>query len=1092
MKNFLSEDDIEIAVVKELSAQELPWRTINCYTADAEDLNDRSGRSDKSDVVFRDILRKKLDELNPGIPEKAIDQAEHELSKGRRAMTTMNANIEIYKYIREGVPVSYENEQGKEEHGFVKVIDFDKPTNNDFLAVQQLWIKGEICFRRPDVILYINGLPLVLVELKNNNVSVRNAYKDNLTTYKQELPQLFWYNAVTLLSNAKETKVGSFTATWEHFGEWLRIDDEKERPNKKEIRKSNNSLRYTLNGLCTQPKLLDYIENFVLYNNTAFKVTAKNHQFIGVNKAIDAFDDREDREGKLGVFWHTQGSGKSYSMVFFARKIFRKFSGNFTFLIITDRDDLDTQIYRNFLNMGACHKADTSRPKNSKELREVLATNKRYIFTLIQKFRYDKGKKYPLISERDDIIVIVDEAHRTQYASLAENLRTGLPNAQFIAFTGTPLLGKERKTYKWFGDYISEYNFAQAIEDGATVPLYYDKRLPELQITNDELNEDLAEILEEENLDEKQQQKLEDKYATTMEVITRDDRLDTIAHDIAYHFPRRGYLGKGMVICVDKYTTVKMYDKVKKNITEQLKALRKELQQVTDENERTELKRIIDYLNWMDMAVIISEDADEKDKFKEKGLNIQFHRERMNELDENGKNVEDNFKDPEHKLQLVFVCAMWLTGFDAPTVSTLYLDKPMKNHTLMQTIARANRVAPGKRNGLIVDYFNVFRNIKRALTDYGQGEEADPTQNPEGQDPVEDKSQLLVLLDEAVASVRKFCLEHEVDLDKVLASGETFSKLELFDDYADILLAKDELRKEFYVYDNTCYGLYEACRPDILKMRDKYQVVEVVHYLRGVIDNHIGKANIERAEQRISELLDQSVLTNEESSNIAKDSWVPQNEYKIKGYKKEINLAAFDIDKLREQFPKKNHKNIEIADLRAFIEDKLEKMLEQNVTRASFIERFQAIIDRYNAGSKDNPDGGFGVGAEDIYNELLDFVNKLKEEDQRHIELGLTEDELELFDLIRRDKLTKEQEHDVKNAAKHLLKRLREEQPKVLVQDWFKDSETKEKVKGAIEEVLDKDLPQIPYGRKEFAEASNKIFDHVYVQASLGRGWVAA
>jgi type I restriction enzyme R subunit len=1080
MKNFLSEDDIEIAVLKELCSQELSWRELNCYTADADDLNDKSGREDKSEVVFRDILRKKLQQLNPGMPERAIEIAEQEIAKGRRAMTLMNANIEVYKLIREGVPVSYDNEQGKEEHGFVKVIDFDTPENNDFLAVQQLWIKGEIGYRRPDVILYVNGLPLVLIELKNNNVSVKNAYTDNLANYKKELPQLFWYNAVTLLSNGKETRVGSFTATWEHFGEWLRIDDEKERPDKKEIRKNSNSLKYTVNGLCTQPKLLDYIENFVLYNNTAFKVTAKNHQFLGVNKAIDAFSDRKEREGKLGVFWHTQGSGKSFSMVFFARKIFRKFEGNFTFLVITDREDLDTQIYRNFLNMGACQKADTSRPKNSKELREVLATNKRYIFTLIQKFRYDKGKKYPLISERDDIVVIVDEAHRTQYASLAENLRTGLPNAQFIAFTGTPLLGKEKKTNAWFGKYISEYNFAQAIDDGATVPLYYDKRLPELQVANDELDEDLAEILEEENLDERQQQKLEDKFATTMEVITRDDRLETIAEDIANHFPRRGYLGKGMVICVDKYTTVKMYDKVKKYITEQLKALRKEHKLTLDEQEKAELKRIINYLSRMEMAVIISEDADEKDKFKEKGLNIQFHRDRMNELDENGRNVEDNFKDPDHPLQMVFVCAMWLTGFDAPTVSTLYLDKPMKNHTLMQTIARANRVAPGKTNGLIVDYYNVFRNIKRALRDYGQGEDADPEQNPEGENPVEDKAQLKVLLDESIVATKDFCLKNDVDLDKVLESNETFSKLELFDDYADILLAKDELRKEFNVYDNTCYGLYEACRPDILKYREKYRIVEVIHYLRGVIDSHVGQANVDRAQQRISELLDQSVLTSEDGQQMVGE---PTGNYQIKGYKRLYNLANFDLEKLKEEFPKKKHKNIEIADLKAFITDKLEKMFEQNVTRASFLERFQAIIDRYNSG---------GMMTEDYFKDLVDFVDKLKEEDQRHIEIGLTEEELELFDLLRRDKLTQQQEQDVKNAAKDLLKRLKEEKPRVLIQDWHKDSESKEKVKNAIEEVLDKDLSQEPYGRKEFAEVSNKIFDHVYVQASLGRGWVAA
>ena len=1081
MKNFLSEDDIEKAVIDELAKHDLPWKRLNCFTTDSDDLNDKSGREDKSEVVLKSILRKSLENLNPHLPAKAIDIVENELSKGRKAMTLINANIEVYKLIREGVQVKYDNEFGKEETAYARVIDFDTPGNNDFLAVQQLWIRGEIGYRRPDLILYVNGLPLVLIELKNNNVSVKNAYSDNLTNYKKELPQLFWYNTISVLSNGKETRIGAFTATWEHFGEWLRIDDEKEKPDKKDIKTKSTSLKYLVNGLFEQGKLLDYIENYILYHNGAYKVAAKNHQFLGVNKAIESFSNRKEQEGKLGVFWHTQGSGKSYSMVFLTRKIFRKFQGNFTFLVITDRDDLDTQIYRNFLNMGACQKVDTARPKDSKELREVLGTNKRYIFTLIQKFRYDKGKKYPIISERDDIIVIVDEAHRTQYASLAENMRAGLPNAQFIAFTGTPLLGKEKKTNSWFGDYISEYNFAQAIEDGATVPLYYDKRLPELQVTNDELNEDLAEILEDEDLDDVQQQKLEDKFATTMQVITRDDRLDTIAKDIAYHFPRRGYLGKGMVICIDKYTAVKMYNKVDIEIKNQLKVLQKEHQKATSDKEKEDLKRMIKFLSTMEMAVVISDDANDEEKFTNRGLNIQFHRDRINKLDVNGNNVEDNFKNPEHPLQLVFVCAMWLTGFDAPTVSTLYLDKPMKNHTLMQTIARANRVSPGKTNGLIVDYFNVFRNIKKALVDYGEGEENSEDESVDGGESlVQDKSQLLVILDVAIAECLAFCTKNNVNLNQIIESGETFSKLDLFDDFADILLAKDEIRKEFYVYDNTCFGLYEACRPDIFKQKDKYQIVEVIHYLRGIIDNHIGKANIESAEQRISDLLDQSVLTTNDGSTVVQD---PRAEYQIKGYKKEINLASFNIEKLKEEFPKKKHKNIVIADLIAFIEHKLEIMMSENVTRATFAERFKAIIDKYNSG---------GSLTEDYFNDLMDFVDNLQDEETRHIELGLTDAELELFDLIKKQKLTKKEEQDVKNAAKHLLKRLKEEQPVVLVQDWFKDTATKLKVKVAIEEVLDNDLPQESYGRKEFATVCNKIYEHVYVQASLGRAWVAA
>jgi type I restriction enzyme R subunit len=1085
MKNFLSEDDIETAVMQTLGNQTLPWRNLNCFTANNEDLNDGSNRKDKSEVVFKDILKDRLQHLNPTIPEIGLEQALAKLTAGRRAMSLTNANIEVYNYIRNGIQVNYDDAFGKEVFATVKVIDFNNPTQNDFVAVQQLWIKGEIYFRRPDVILYVNGLPLVLIELKNNNVSVKNGYTDNLTTYKNELPQLFWYNAVTIISNGKETRAGSFTAPWAHFGEWLRIDDEKERPDKKSIANNSVSLKYTVNALCEQSKLLDYVESFIMYHNSAYKICAKNHQFIGVNKVVESFENREENEGKLGVFWHTQGSGKSYSMVFFTRKVFRKFQGNYTFLVITDRKDLNTQIYRNFLDMGACKDVDTSLPKDSTELRNVLTTNKKYIFTLIHKFRFDKGKEYPILSERDDIVVIVDEAHRTQYASLAENMRAGLPNAQFIAFTGTPLLGKEKKTNAWFGKYVSEYNFAQAIDDGATVPLFYDKRLPEMLIANDDLNEDLAIILEEEDLDEQQQQKLENKFSKEMEVIKRDDRLETIAEDIAYHFPRRGYLGKGMVICVDKFTAVKMYDKVSNQVKSQLKNLRKELNKAVTNRKKEELRKIIDFLNRLEMAVVISDDANDKEKFEAKGLNIQFHRDRLNSLDKNQNTVEDNFKDEDHSLQLVFVCAMWLTGFDAPTVSTLYLDKPMRNHTLMQTIARANRVAPPingieKHNGLVVDYYNVFRNIKRALADYGNGEDADKDQNIEGEDPVQDFSQLYVLLDETIEACIAFCKDKNIDLEEVLKSGETFSKLDLFNEYADILLADESIRKEFYVYDNTAFGLYEACRPDILKQRARYAIVEVIHYLRGIVDSYIGTANIENAENRISDLLDQSVLTTDDAKkNTANKGDL---KYKITGYKKELNLATLNFDKLREEFPQKKYKNIEIADLRAFLENKLALMLSQNTTRASFLERFQAIIDRYNAG---------GSLTEDYFSDLMDFAENLRKEDERGIREGLSESELELFDLIQKNKLTKKEEQDVKNAAKHLLARLKEETPNVLIQDWYRDTQSQLKVKSAIEKVLDTDLPK-SYNRKDFSNVCNKVFEHVFVQASTGKGWVAA
>ncbi|EKD28229.1 MAG: hypothetical protein ACD_79C00376G0001, partial [uncultured bacterium] len=422
MPNFISEDQIEKAAIV-LLKDKYGYRTINCFTQDVENLNDRSNRSSKQEVVFLDVLKKYAIKLNTSIPESVIEQAIEQLTSRRYAMSPILANKEVYGLLRNGIPVQYENAEGRTEHNTVKVIDFTNPEANDFCAVTQLWIKGDRYLRRPDILIYINGLPLVFIELKNSNVKIQNAYDDNLINYKHDIPLLFNYNAFCVLSNALETKVGSFTSGYEFFFNWLRADDETEKVDRKTIENEGVSLERLIHGLLPKERLLDYIENFILFHKESAKIIAQNHQFIGVNKAIESFKNREERKGKLGVFWHTQGSGKSFSMIFLTRKIFHKYTGNYTFVIVTDREDLDGQIYRNFLETNTVSKNEAARPKDSSEMRDFLGRNMRLVFTLIHKFRFDRGKEYPVLSDRDDIIVIVDEAHRTQYASLAENMR---------------------------------------------------------------------------------------------------------------------------------------------------------------------------------------------------------------------------------------------------------------------------------------------------------------------------------------------------------------------------------------------------------------------------------------------------------------------------------------------------------------------------------------------------------------------------------------------------------------------------------------------------------------------------------------------
>ena len=426
MPKIITEDMIEQAAIKALQERH-NYTVLNCMTEEPDTLPDGTGRKDKKQVVLPDVMLESLCRINPDIPEQTVRTVVDELCHTPVSGDLMQTNYENYQKIRNGITVEY-NKNGKKTSNILRLLSYNDALSNTFMVASQMWIKGETHWRRPDLIIFINGFPLVFIELKNSNIPVKNAYDINLKNYLKDIPYLFNYNQICVLSNGMETRLGSFAAGYEFFFEWLKVENEKEKPDRKAIRENCTSLEYFIAGLCEPKNLLDYIENFILYDRRRTKIIAKNHQFFGVNNAYKAFLRREELKGKLGVFWHTQGSGKSYSMVMLARKIKHKCTGNFTFLIVTDREDLDTQIYKNFLRTEFITDKDKVQPANSKQLREELKTNKSILFTLIHKFRYDKGKKYPVLSERDDIIVIVDEAHRTQYKDLAENMRTGLPN----------------------------------------------------------------------------------------------------------------------------------------------------------------------------------------------------------------------------------------------------------------------------------------------------------------------------------------------------------------------------------------------------------------------------------------------------------------------------------------------------------------------------------------------------------------------------------------------------------------------------------------------------------------------------------------
>ncbi|MEZ4499877.1 MAG: HsdR family type I site-specific deoxyribonuclease [Thermomicrobiales bacterium] len=519
----------------------LGWDTRDCYS-ETFGPNGTLGRETRHDVVLIPRLRAALQQLNPGLPAASIEEVVEAIARDRSAMHPVHANQDVWTLLRDGVKVTVRGDRGDEQTATARVIDWNDPANNDYFLASQFWITGEVYSRRPDLVGFVNGLPLVLVELKALTKPLRDAYDDNLRDYRETIPQLFWFNAFIMLSNGEHSLIGTITSQWEHFAEWRRISDEDEPP--------AVSLETMIRGVCDPPRLLDLVENFTVFTTVSgkpVKIVAKNHQYLGVNRAVAATSRLEEAMGKLGVFWHTQGAGKSFSMLFFSQKVLRKKAGNWTFVVITDRIELDDQIYGTFLDAGAVSADDNVHAESGAHLRKLLAEDHRVVFSLIHKFRSEPGKPYPVLSERSDIIVMTDEAHRTQYAELAMNMRKALPNASFIAFTGTPLMGSDEKTREVFGDYISVYNFQRSIEEKATVPLYYENRVPEMQLVNEQFNDDLERLLDEAMLDDAQEARLEKEFAREYHLITNDSRLDRIAADIVDHYLAR-YRASGKLV----------------------------------------------------------------------------------------------------------------------------------------------------------------------------------------------------------------------------------------------------------------------------------------------------------------------------------------------------------------------------------------------------------------------------------------------------------------------------------------------------------------------------------------------------------------
>ncbi len=1026
---------------------ELGYETVNAYS---EVLGPAGtlGRDSQLDVFLTHRLRDALAVLNSDVPASVREEALAEIIRDRSATLSIAANRAIYQLLRNGYRAQWQDHLGDMQYATVRFIDFTDSTKNAWLAVNQFRLIGPLHQRRTDAVLFVNGIPLVLFEFKNTP-DVSDGFRQNICDYRGTIPHLFWPNAFVIVSNGAQAKVGSTYAEWEFFKDWKLIDAGGAR--------GAIALETAIRGTCTQATLLDLVENFITYSDNpgkTIKAVAQNHQYLGVNAAIENLHRaRSAGDKRLGVFWHTQGSGKSYSMLWFAEKVLRRLPGKWTFVMVTDRTELDTQLHKSFQRAGAVTDEQQLHAESASHLRELLQADHRYVFTLIHKFRVDKAAgetEMPVLSERDDIIVITDEAHRSQYDTLALNMRQALPNASFMGFTGTPLMAGEELTRQEFGDYVSTYNFRDAIEDGATVPLYYENRIPELQLANDDFAEELNEILEAAELDDDAEGVLMRRFAQQHTFITRPERLRTVARDLVAHFVGRGFTGKAMYVGVDKAAAVEMYSLVQDEWAAHLAALRAE-HDALPEVERLWLATRIELMESTDMAVVVSPSQNELAFFDRLGYDIRLHRRRMND-----EALDEKFKDPNDPLRIVFVCAMWMTGFDAPSVSTIYLDRPMRNHTLMQTIARANRVFPSKDNGLIVDYIGVFRNLEQALAIYGAA-------NAEDDVVIEDKSALVATLAVAVTEVAELCAANGVDLDAMwLADAATYIGMR---DAAYAALGVPGVRPDFLSGATLARKLFKAVLPD--PAANEWQAnVAVIHSLADWITKYDRTTyDIGQVVDAVDALLDRSVGAQQYLIRAAAELEI-DDPLLDPSTGSLIDLSKIDFEALAERLG--GRKLAQTDRLAAILRGRAERGAAINPTRIEFVERIEEIIALYNAGSINN----------DEYLRRLQLVaGDLSVEESRAVREGMTEEQLAIFDILTRPDLplTEAERDEVKQSAKALLEHVQGK----LVLDWRRKAAAAAAVREAIRASLDSGLPVDPYTPEVFDTKVGAIFDHL-------------
>ena len=1003
-------------------------------------------RSDYRDVVLVGRLRSALVRLNPGLPADAIDDAVKTVLRAE-SQVVMTENWRAYQLLTQGVPVQYRTVDGVIRDVRAHLVDWANPAGNDLVAINQFTVIGRTQ-RRPDVLLFVNGLPLVLLELKRpgaQNATLRGAF-NQVQTYVQQIPDVFTWNQVTVISDGVQARAGTFTAAWEHYAPWKTIDGMHLAP------QGIPEAEVLVRGMFAPERLLDMVRNFVVFKGDAgnvMRMGAKYHQYWAVNKAVSSTVEALEGDGRAGVVWHTQGSGKSLEMEWYAGKIMRHpLMENPTIVVLTDRNDLDDQLFDDTFaasRPGAPLPEAPVQADSRDHLKELLDKRQSggIVFSTIQKFGLSKDEKeagtgFPTLSQRVNIVVMVDEAHRSNYDfvdGFARHLRDGLPNATYIGFTGTPIESRDKSTRQVFGDYIDVYDLTQAVADGATVKVYYEPRLAKVELPRDvlpRLDEAFAEATS--GTEEEAKERLKTRWGQVEAVVGSDKRIKELAADIVTHWEtrREALAGKAIIVAMSRRIAVALHDEIA--------ALRPGW--VTTDDATGRLK-----------VVITGSAADDPA--------MQPHIRSKDAL----RALKNRAKDPADELELVIVRDMWLTGFDSPSMHTMYVDKPMKGANLMQAIARVNRTFKDKPAGLVVDYLGIAEDLKSALADYTA---RDQKGQELGQDLRDQAIPAMLEKHEVVANIL-----HGRDWRTTLAAGGPKAFLDTLTATVEYLIAqhpgaepnacaKDApCRKcRFLAQTRALVSLYAICVPsdEALSIRNDVAFFEAV---RGQI------AKIEGTDR---EGVDASVTLDTAIKQIVSEAMSGAGVIDIYA---EAGLAKPDLslidDKFIEKFKISTTPNLQIEMLKRLLSEEIGRVGKRNiVTGRQFSELLAQSILRYQNRTLD---------AAQVVAELVTLAKALQVEGDRGTELGLSTDELAFYDAIRANASA------VMELSDDTLKKIAHELVEIVRRDAKTDWSVKEQVRAKLRATIKRLLLKYGYPPDEEPAATQLVLEQAEVIA---------